>query len=112
MNIQLLRSKETTQALKGKKYKYTYSSGMKAQLQFLEKELTWEILEGENKGEKGTPDYLAREIAEGIYLVQWYEEAIGATITLVINEIAGSVSSSEAYEDTRVFDTAVISEMF
>ena len=81
---------------------------MKVHLEIAEDTVTWDILDGPNKGESGTNDYLAREIAEGIHLVQWYEPEIKATITLVINDIAGSISSSEAYDGERAFDTAII----
>jgi len=108
MNDQLKRTANTTKALAGKTFEYTYSSGMKARLEIGQDTLHWTILAGPNTGEEGTNDYLAREIAEGIHLIQWFEPPINATITLVINEVAGSISSSEAYEGERVFDTAVI----
>ena len=80
MNDKLKRTANTTKALAGRTYDYTYSCGMKVHL----------------------------EIAEGIYLVQWFEPEIKATSTLVINDIAGSISSREAYSCERAFDTAII----
>ncbi|MEM7472255.1 MAG: MoaF N-terminal domain-containing protein [Pseudomonadota bacterium] len=108
MTDQLARTAETTKALAGKRFEYTYSRGMKARLEIGEDTVSWEILAGPNAGEKGTHAYLAREIAEDIHLVQWFEPEDNSTITLVINEMAGSISSSEAYEGERMFDTAII----
>ena len=108
MNGQLARTGHTTKALAGRVFEYTYSRGMKARLEIGEDTVHWSILDGPNKGEEGTNAYLAREIAEGVYFIQWHEPEINATITLAINEIAGSVSSSEAYEGEQMFDTAVI----
>lgn len=108
MNEQLKRTAQTTKQLAGKWFEYTYSRGMKARLEIGEDTVSWEILDGANKGETGTNDYFAREIADGIHLIQWYEAEINATITLVINEVAGSISSSEAYDGERMFDTAII----
>lgn len=108
MNDQLARTAKTTKELAGRTYEYTYSSGMKARLELTEDTANWEILEGKNKGEKGANKYLAREIAEGIYLTQWYEPAINTTITLVINELVGSISSSAVYDTETEFDTGII----
>lgn len=111
MNRQLLRTQETTTMLNGKKYRYTYSSGMGVELNIAESDLVYKIVEGPYKGEEGKVNYSAREISEGIYLIQWHEEEANITVSIVINEIAGSVSSSEAHPDMRVFDTGLISEM-
>lgn len=108
MGDQLARTAKTTTELAGRKYEYTYSSGMKARLELTEDTANWEILEGANKGEKGANKYLAREIAEGIYFTQWYEPEINATISLVINENVGSISSSAVYDRETEFDTGVI----
>lgn len=108
MNEQLTRTARTTKSLSGRAFQYTYSSGMSAHIRFADDTVSWEITAGKNKGEKGENAYLAREIDDDIYLVQWYEPEINATVTLVINERAGSISSSEAYAEERVFDTAVI----
>ena len=108
MKDQLARTASTTKQLAGRLFEYTYSRGMKARLEIGEDTVHWAILDGPNKGEEGMNTYLAREIAQGVYFIQWHEPAINATITLAINEIAGSVSSSEAYEGGQLFDTAVI----
>lgn len=98
----------TTNMLETKSYTYTYTSGMSGKVHFLNNKVTWEILEGPNKGLSDTNDYVAQLVQENIFFVKWHEPVPNITVTLLINENTKKVHGSIVTKEGQMFDIAEI----
>jgi hypothetical protein len=102
----ITRNHALTTALEGKSYEYTYTSGHRYQLHFVEGQAHWQLMAGaENLGSGASP-YVARDVGPDRYFVQWWAADVKIYVTLLIDEQAREIYSSWNSVSALDFETA------
>ncbi len=80
-------------ALAGKTFIFQYSDGQHYLVNFYETTLRWEGIQGDDYGKSENDEYRIRDVAPGIFLVNWTEKS-EAYVDVVLNLNTMKVFSS------------------
>ncbi|RLA52516.1 MAG: hypothetical protein DRR42_07365 [Gammaproteobacteria bacterium] len=102
----ITRNHTLTTALEGNSYEYTYTSGHRYQLRFIDGQAHYQLMAGAEDLSSGAYPYVARVVGPNRYFVQWWAADVKIYVTLLIDEQAREIHSSWNSVSALDFETA------